>query len=89
MNSFFNCQTDEFETSTFATVSIWGQPPAAIDNLGHSVSSGCHPTAKLTRAFLACQPIVQDLWQDTGVIGHYGFLARDYLHQNLFDIADQ
>ena len=47
----------EFEHASFAAARIWGQPPALIANLGHSVPSEFHGENKLTRAYVAAQPI--------------------------------
>ena len=67
---------------------VWGQPPPEIANRGHSVPSAFHGNAKVTRAFLAAQPIMQDQWDDVRDLDICGFLARDYWHPNLVDYAD-
>ncbi len=40
---------DDFEPSSFNTARIWGQPPAFIANLGHSVPSEHHGQTKVTK----------------------------------------
>ncbi len=57
---------DEFEPSSFNSARIWGQPPASIENLAHSVPSDYPGQTKVTKASLAMQPILQDQWEDTG-----------------------
>merc|ERR1712127_627100 len=51
----------EFEPSSFNTARIWGQPPAFIANLGHSVPSEHHGQMKVTKTSIVMQPILQDL----------------------------
>ena len=79
---------DEFEPASFAAARIWGQPPAAIANLGRSVPSEFHGGSKLTKAYIAAQPILQDTWADVDDLDLRGFLTRDYWHPNLVDTAD-
>ena len=55
---------DESEPSNFTAARVWGQPPAAVANLGHSVPSEYHLSTRLTKAFIASQPILQDVWED-------------------------
>ena len=65
-------------------------PTAPIANLGlgHSVPSKFHGENKLTKAYIAAQPIFQDAWVDVSDIELKGFLTRDYWHPNLVDIAN-
>ncbi|KAL7555000.1 hypothetical protein ACHAWF_018958 [Thalassiosira exigua] len=79
---------DEFEPSAYCNARLWGQPPAAVANLGHSPPSGYHPKTKLTKAFVAALPILEDLWfpEDTTHLG--AFLTRDYWHSSLVELAD-
>ena len=79
---------DEFEPSSFSAAHLWGQPPAAIANLGHSPPSAYHPKTKVTKASIAAQPIMLDSWDDVRHNDLRGFLTRDYWHPNLVDSAD-
>ena len=87
-NTRSQISSDEFEHSSFAAARIWGQPPAPIANLGHSVPSEFHSGTKLTKAYVAAQPILQDTWANVKDIELEGFLTRDYWHPNLVDTAD-
>ena len=78
---------DEFEAASFATARIWGQPPAAVSNLG-SLPSQFHGNTKLTKDYVAAQPILQDTWEDVDELDLQSFLTRDYWHPNLVDTAD-
>ena len=79
---------EEFEPSSFNSARIWGQPPASIANLGHSVPSEYLGQTKVTKASLAMQPILQDLWEDTGCRDLSAFITRDHWHPSLVDLAD-
>ena len=79
---------DEFEPASFAAARIWGQPPAAIANLGLSVPSEFHDGSRLTKAYIAAQPILQETWADVDDLDLRGFLTRDYWHPNLVDTVD-
>jgi hypothetical protein len=67
----------------------WGQPPAQVANLGHSVPSKFHPTQKLTKEYFTARAIFQDIWKDCEQDANLqAFLTRDYWHPNLVELAD-
>ena len=88
MNTRSQVKANEPQYASFNAAEVWGQPPSEIANRGHSVPSAFHGSAKVTRAFLAAQPIMQDQWDDVRDLDICGFLARDYWHPNLVDYAD-
>ena len=88
-NTRSQVSSDEFEPASFAAARIWGQPPATIANLGQSsIPSQFHGNSKLTKAYIAAQPIFQDTWDDVDDIELKGFLTQDYWHPNLLDTVD-
>ena len=81
-------ERDEFEPSSFSASRVWGQPPAAIANLGHSVPSDFYSNKKLMNGFFAEQPIFQDSWDDFEDDNLCGFLTRECWHPGLVEYAD-
>ena len=79
LNTRSQVNSDEFEPSSFAAARIWGQPPALIANLGHSVPSKFHGENKLTKAYVAAQPIFKDQWDDVNELDFCGFLTAKRL----------
>ena len=78
----------DHQFASFNAARLWGQPPPGVANLGHSVPSAFHGTGKLTKEFVAAQPILQDTWADVDKLDLCGFLTRDFWHPNLVDYAD-
>ena len=80
---------DEFIPSSFVASHKWGQPPAQVANLGHSVPSKFHPTQKLTKEYFTARAIFQDMWKDCEQDANLqAFLTRDYWHPNLVELSD-
>ena len=56
-NTRSQVSSNEFEPASFTAARIWGQPPAAIANLGQSsIPSQFHGNSKLTKAYIAAWP---------------------------------
>ena len=82
-------ERDEFVPSSFSAAQLWGQPPAHVANLGHAVPSKYHSTQKITKAHIAAQTILQDLWTNVDKdVDLQAFITRDYWHPNLVDLVD-
>ena len=62
MNTRSQVKANEPQYASFDAAQVWGQPPPDIANRGHSVPSAFHGNAKVTRAFLAAQPIFCVTW---------------------------
>ena len=79
---------DEFEPASFSTARVWGQPPAAIANLGHSVPSEFHPNSRLKKGDLAVLSIMKDPWDDVDRLDLSAFLVRDPYESHLIESSD-